>query len=925
MSRFIKDSERTGRKLLTVTISFLLFCLTLLAPMSYPLTKKELLTVSKIAVSIDGQPSEGTVDELITIKPGDPFSLKEINDSIKRIYRTELFSDISVVKAGQDNVELTFLLTSRLYTRHINITGSNKVPRSKLKSRLSALSEGSAFSKSRLERAVEELQQQLREDGYFDTPVTPSVSSVPDTSEVDVLFDVGISKRFTVKNLVFIGEINLPESQLRREMKTEEGGTFVPSVLEEDIARLKALYASEDFGRAEIKIKERNFDVEKGLVNLVLEVIPREKITIVIQGANVPLSLLKPIWEANIFEEWGLSEGEAKIVGYLRQKGYIFVTVDSRIETSANDFMVVYDVSPGEKYKIRDMTFEGLAYFTPAQIKDEFLIRTNIPLLSKIDGAQLFELPREIEFFYKTRGFPDTKVDLVFERTENKVRPIFYVEEGKQQTINEITIKGLQAFGRESLLQQISAYEGGPFFQPDIQRDLGRLENFYMNNAFRGTEISAQIQEISENIFDLSFSVNEGEEVAIERIIVTGHKATKIGTILREVQVNENGLAHYDQIRETERRLANLGIFSEVRIEEIPLSPQRVNLLIRVREGSRNYASLGIGLETKSDPQTFAVWNNEIRPRGTAEFTRNNILGIAAQFSIFGQVSTREKRIVFSWEQPYFFFNLPLATYVNAWLEQEERKSFSYDRRGIHIGVIKIVSAEKNMNLLTTLGYEKTILTELYVLESEIDRQYFPYSKTSIAESFILDRRNDPFNIQRGYFLSAALEWAYPLLNAESNFLKLFTKYQHYIPIYPEWTFSGTFRLGLGRGKMPIHERFFAGGSNSFRGTRFDELGPKDPVSGQPTGGKALLLFNFEMTFPLLSAFKDLYGAFFYDVGNVWAVRGDVDFASLQNALGLGLRYRTPLGPIRLEVAWYIDATQGEDDILGLITIGNVF
>jgi outer membrane protein insertion porin family len=105
----------------------------------------------------------------------------------------------------------------------------------------------------------------------------------------------------------------------------------------------------------------------------------------------------------------------------------------------------------------------------------------------------------------------------------------------------------------------------------------------------------------------------------------------------------------------------------------------------------------------------------------------------------------------------------------------------------------------------------------------------------------------------------------------------------------------------------------------------FDELGPKDPVSNQPTGGKALLLFNFEMTFPLLSAFKDLYGAFFYDVGNVWALRGDIDFASLQNALGLGLRYRTPLGPIRLEVAWYIDATQGEDDFLGLITIGNVF
>jgi outer membrane protein insertion porin family len=925
MSRFIKDSERCGRKPLSVTISFLLLCLTLLAPMSYSLIKKELLTVSKVSVSIDGHPSEGTVDELITIKPGDSFSLKEINDSIKRIYRTELFSDISVIKAGQQNVELTFLLTSRLYTRHINFIGSREVPISKLKSKLSALREGSSFSDGRLERALAELEQQLREDGYFDTSITPSVNSVPGSSEVDILFDVGISRRFIVNSLVFIGELNLPEDQLRREMETEEGGMFVPSVLEEDISKLKELYASEDFRRAEIKIKERNFDLEKGLVNLVLEVIPREKITIVIRGADVPLSLLKPIWEARIFEEWGLSEGKAKIVGYLRQRGYIFVTVDSRIQSSANEFMAVYDVSPGEKYKIRDMTFEGLSYFTPTQIKGELLIRTNIPLLSKIDGARLFEIPRELEFLYKTRGFPNTKVDLVFEKTENKVRPIFYVKEGVQRTINEITFEGPRAYGREALLPQISAYEGGFFFQPDVQRDLGRLENFYMNNAYRGTEISAQIEEVSENKFDLKFSINEGEQVAIDRIIVTGHKATKISTILREVQVSEKGLARYDQIRETERRLANLGIFSEVRIEEIPLSPQRENLLIRVREGSRNYASLGIGLETKSDPQTFAVWNNEIRPRGTAEFTRSNILGIAAQFSIFGQVSTREKRLVFSWEQPYFFFNVPLATYVNAWYEQEERKSFSFDRRGVHLGVIKIISSAKNMNLLTTLGYEKTILTELYVLESEIDRQYFPYSKTSIAESFILDRRNDPFNVQRGYFLSAALEWAYPLLNAESNFLKLFTKYQHFVPVFPAWTFSGTFRLGLGRGKMPIHERFFAGGSNSFRGTRFDELGPKDPVSGQPTGGKALLLFNFEMTFPLLSAFKDLYGTFFYDVGNVWGLRGDVDLASLQNALGLGLRYRTPLGPIRLEVAWYVDAAQGGNEILGFITIGNVF
>jgi outer membrane protein insertion porin family len=262
---------------------------------------------------------------------------------------------------------------------------------------------------------------------------------------------------------------------------------------------------------------------------------------------------------------------------------------------------------------------------------------------------------------------------------------------------------------------------------------------------------------------------------------------------------------------------------------------------------------------------------------------------------------------------------------LNAWLEQEQRTSFSFDRRGIQLGIIKPISKREDMDLLTTLGYERTKLTELFVFESELDRRFIPYSKTSIAESFIWDRRNDPFNPRQGFFLSSVLEWAYPLFNAESDFLKLFSKYQHFIPLASQFTLSGTARLGLGRGRIPIHERFFAGGSNSFRGTRFDELGPKDPITKQPIGGKALVVFNFEFTFPLLAAFKDLYGAVFYDIGNVWERRKQVSFSTFQNALGVGLRYRTPLGPIRLEFAWYVDAPQGEERFLGQITIGNVF
>jgi outer membrane protein insertion porin family len=150
-------------------------------------------------------------------------------------------------------------------------------------------------------------------------------------------------------------------------------------------------------------------------------------------------------------------------------------------------------------------------------------------------------------------------------------------------------------------------------------------------------------------------------------------------------------------------------------------------------------------------------------------------------------------------------------------------------------------------------------------------------------------------------------------------------KYQRYFTLVPRLIFGSTFRLGLGAGRMPIHERFFAGGSNSFRGERFDELGPKDPQSGKPVGGKAMVLFNFELAFPLVSTLPDLAGAVFYDAGNVFVNRSDLGLDRLEHAIGGGIRYRTPLGPVRLELGWNLTDPARRGKPIFFITIGNVF
>lgn len=903
-------------------IFLLMFFLSHFSTRAFSKSQDSSLRITKVSIIVDGQPGGKDMEELIPIKEGDVFSLMKISNSIKQIYQTGLFSGIRVLREGKEAIRLTYIVTKKPLTRKIFFQGRVEISRKKLRGGLYSLRVGSSFSEAKLNKAVEELKETLSEEGFFQPEIKTSVKQDPKTSSIDVTFEILSAKTFIIEKIAFSGELLLPEAELRKRMESKEGKSYIPSVLDEDITRLREVYNSMDYQRAEIELEQRSFDEIKGLVSLSFKVIPHEKVEIVVKGAKVPLSLLKPIWEARIFEEWGLTEGGAKINAYLRKKGHIFSSVNSYVEKVDNKIRVIYEVNPGEKYRIREISFEGLGYFTPSELKKELRVGEKFLFLGWIDGARLFELPREIELLYKTHGFSDTRVDWAFRSEGNKVDVFYHIEEGVQEKIGNISFEGINLFNQETLLEQISSFQKGAFFQPNIQKDIEKLERFYLNQGVRGTEIRARVGLIDEALFSVHFQISEGKKVEIERIAIIGNKVTKRETILRELRIEEGEFAFYEKIRESKRRLERLGIFTEVKIEEIPLSPERENLVINVREGARNYAGLGVGLETRNEPQNFAVWNNVIRPRGTAEFIRGNILGRAAQLSLVSQISLKEKRSVFSWEQPYFF-GLPMQTYLNAWLEREQRTSYSFDRQGVSLTAIKSFSRE--LVFLTTLRWVRTTLFDLEIEASEVDRQHQPFSATSISGSFIWDRRDDPFNPEKGYFLSLALERAYPLFMSESDFFKSFFKYQHFIPVVSGITFSLTSRLGVGAGDMPIHERFFAGGSNSFRGAEFDELGPKDYASFKPIGGKALFLLNFELTFPLLSALKDFSGVLFYDKGSVFEETRDYNLAGLEDALGVGIRYRTPLGPVRLELGWNFDAPKEERKVLAFISIGNVF
>lgn len=286
------------------------------------------------------------------------------------------------------------------------------------------------------------------------------------------------------------------------------------------------------------------------------------------------------------------------------------------------------------------------------------------------------------------------------------------------------------------------------------------------------------------------------------------------------------------------------------------------------------------------------------------EYQKYNIFGKANSYSFVMKYGKNEKRIILSFDTPWKT-SLLLKSFFSSWFEEESLRSYSYRRLGLTVNLIKKLDIKSFLTL--NFSIVNTKLLSLDISPSEIDRENAPFSTTSIALSFTRDRRDDPFNPTKGIFYSMNTTLAFPFLGTVSKYVKLSAKFQKLWLLKNDIVILDNIRLGAGWGNIPIVERFFAGGSSSFRGNAIDELGPLDPETGAPLGGKAELLNNFEVILPSPLPIEDLKVAFFYDKGNIMSETIDILKKSFDDAVGIGLRYKTPLGPLRIDFGWNLE------------------
>ena len=466
----------------------------------------------------------------------------------------------------------------------------------------------------------------------------------------------------------------------------------------------------------------------------------------------------------------------------------------------------------------------------------------------------------------------------------------------------------------------------------------------------------------------LVYKIVEGQQIRVRRVLLAGYNHTRPSVIQRQVKVQAGEPLREGDVVETQQKLYNLGVFNRVTVQ-----PQNANgtnpekdVVVLVEEAKRYTIAYGGGFEVQRLASTTDPTGGEIQaaPRGIFEISKENITGRADSLSLKLRGSTIQGRVLLAYSAPNTLNFTNLSTQATAYLEKtQDINTFSQTRYEGNLQLTDRLTSRSS--LLFRYAFRKVTLSNLNIPPQEVPLWNQPTLVSEFSATWFRDTRDNPADATKGSFNTADLSIAGTAIGSSANFVRLFLQNSTYRPITRNWSFARSIRIGILEPYastvsltfpaptqsplpelIPLPERLYAGGGTSLRGFALNQAGPRDSLSGFPVGGQALVILNQELRFPLRVPYAGtkIGGAIFYDGGNVysridrvtlrWAPPKPVFVSAypgqppgrfnptrciynctnelnyFSHTIGFGLRYATPVGPIRIDLGYEINRAQ---------------
>jgi outer membrane protein assembly complex protein YaeT len=893
---------------------------------------------------------------LLALQPGKPFDFGEERESLRALYSTGDFANIRVLASQvADGLRVDFVVQRNYYNNVVRVEGLKEPPSEAAALASMRLGLGEPFRESALREAVDRLKDTLRNEGLYQADIRWTLTPHEDTRQMDVLVTVVPGPRAVIGKFDLKNQTPYKDAELIARSKIKPKKTLTSGRLTRASQRLKKYLVDQGYLGAGILITAGSYDSKTNIVTLNYQVTTGPRVSVNLSGARLSkgkLRQLLPIYAEGAVDEDLLQEGRRNIRDYFQRQGYFDadVQVTSRDDPQAGLRVISYEISRGDRFRLAAVAFQGNKYFS----KDLLASRLSLQPASFASSGRFSQsLVRDdgdsIRALYLSNGFLDAKVtSTVDDNYKNKKGNLFVtyqIVEGSQTLVDDLKIEGFHALSLDTLLSVVGSSPGQPYSVTSVASDRNNILAMYYNEGFPEAHLDDSVSPAgAPNEVRLIYRITEGQRIDVAKVLLTGYQYTRPGIIARQVAIKPNGPLREGDVVETQRRLYNLGIFTRVQIA--PQNPNGTDpekiMVVDVQEGGRYTIGYGFGFEVQRIAASCSVATKNTpacgpnatviaaSPRGILEISRANMFGRAQTLTFKARASTLQYRSLVSYSADNFL-----------------------NQRSLSASLIGFADKTQDVDTFTSIRYEGSLqLNEKLSPSSSLQYRYFfrrvvatninqtispeeipLFSQPTLASGFGItyarDRRDNPGDPKTGTFNTADLSFASKTLGSSASFYRIFVQNSSFHPFGRNFVFARSTRFGVEppfgnttEVEIPLPERFFAGGAQSLRGFSLNQAGPRDPGTGFPIGGLALLIFNQELHFPMNLPFvgNKLGGTLFYDGGNVysdvnhitlaWKSASPTNLNYFSHTIGFGFRYPTPIGPVRVDFGYQINPAE---------------
>jgi len=735
-----------------------------------------------------------------------------------------------------------------------------------------------------------------------------------------------------VKNVTAIevvGNKAISTNVIISKMKTRIGSPYQDNIISDDLKRLYLLGFFSD-----IKIDTQDY---KDGLKVIVKVSERpiiEKISFVginrITMKDDKLKLQLKSRESQYLDYPSLAEDVHILEKMYEKIGFSQAKITYKVDVNAetNKAKIEFTVDEGQKVRIKNIFIEGNHAFSSGRILK--LLKTKRAWFFNA-GVLKDEVIKEdmerIKSFYQREGFTDVTVENEVKQDAKKPYLLYItikITEGKKYLVGSVTVQGNKDISEKEILSHLSdCIPGKVFSQEAMKKDIMSIQSLYFDRGY----ISAQVQDTTlvnsaTSRVDVTYRIMENQVVYVDKVKIRGNIKTRDVVIRREMRIKPGDRFDGEKLRRSKERLQNLGFFEDVSYDtEESTAPDKKNLLVDVKETKTGTFSFGGGYSTVDQFVGFVeIEQKNFDWRNWPYFT-----GAGQDLRVRASIGNISTGYELSFTEPWMF-DYPVSFGFDVYHREHKRDTdvgYGYDE--------KVTGGDLRLGKDISEYWRTDLMYRLEQIDiSNIDSSATSYASevgknmiSSIIPALTYDGRDNVFDPHKGNYFTSSIAAAGGPLGGDKNFWKFSSQVSHYMPLARNSVLEFRGRIGLAdpygsTDTVPIYERFFAGGAYTLRGYDERKVGPVDPTTNDPLGGNSMLIGNIEYTFPI---FDFLKLATFYDVGNVWKKLGDIGSSKnssgihsggFKSDVGLGIRIKTPIGPIMLDYGIPLNKQSGE-------------